>query len=54
MLSFLRLLYPAGAETTFNAMGAMLYRVLSDRAFYQQLVDKPALHADFSVVAAAA
>jgi cytochrome P450 len=34
ILSFLRLLYPAGAETTYHTMGALLYEVLRDPAVH--------------------
>jgi len=41
ILSFLRLLYPAGAETTFLAMSALFYEVLADRALYDRLMARP-------------
>jgi cytochrome P450 len=39
--SFLRLLYPAGAETTFLTMSALVQEVLSDRALYARLLAHP-------------
>lgn len=42
IFSFIRLLYPAGAETTYLAMGAMMGEVLADRALYEHLRDTPA------------
>lgn len=41
IFSFLRLLYPAGAETTFLVMGSLMLEVLSDRTLYQRLIDQP-------------
>jgi cytochrome P450 len=41
ILAFLRLLYPAGAGTTFLSMGALLYAVLSDRELYETLMAHP-------------
>jgi len=41
ILSFLRLLYPAGAETTFLTMSALILEVLSDRALYDRLLAHP-------------
>jgi cytochrome P450 len=41
ILSFLRLLYPAGAETTFLTMSALMREVLSDRALYERLLVRP-------------
>lgn len=41
--SFIRLLYPAGAETTYLTMGSMLLEVLSDQGLYERLRDNPAL-----------
>lgn len=40
--AFVRLLYPAGAETTFLAMGSMMLEILSDRALFDRLKAKPA------------
>jgi cytochrome P450 len=41
ILSFIRLLYPAGADTTFLAMGSMLRDVIADRALYRRLLAHP-------------
>ncbi|HLG88664.1 MAG TPA: cytochrome P450 [Alphaproteobacteria bacterium] len=41
ILSFLRLLYPAGAETTFLTMSALMQEVLSDRVLYDRLLARP-------------
>lgn len=41
ILSFLRLLYPAGAETTFLTMSALMLEVLSDRRLYDRLLAHP-------------
>jgi len=41
ILSFLRLLYPAGAETTFLTMSALMLEVLGDRALYDRLLAHP-------------
>ncbi len=41
IFAFLRLIYPAGAETTFLTMGSMMLEVLSDRALYQRLKEHP-------------
>ena len=41
ILSFLRLLYPAGAETTFLTMSALMLEVLSDRVLYDRLLAHP-------------
>ena len=34
IFSFLRLLFPAGADTTYRGLGSMLYGVLSDRSVF--------------------
>lgn len=39
--SFIRLLYPAGAETTYLLMGSMMLEVLRDPALKQRLLDNP-------------
>jgi cytochrome P450 len=41
ILSFLRLLYPAGAETTFLTMSALMLEVLGDRALCDRLLAHP-------------
>lgn len=41
IMSFLRLLYPAGAETTFLTMSALMLEVLGDRALYDRLLAHP-------------
>ncbi|HTJ65689.1 MAG TPA: cytochrome P450 [Alphaproteobacteria bacterium] len=41
ILSFLRLLYPAGAETTFLTMSALMREILTDRALYDRLIAHP-------------
>lgn len=41
IFSFLRLIYPAGAETTFLTMGSMMFEVLTDRALYDRLKAHP-------------
>ena len=41
IFAFLRLIYPAGAETTFLTMGSMMFEVLTDRALYQRLKANP-------------
>jgi len=41
ILSFLRLLYPAGAETTFLTMSALMREVLTDRVLYDRLMAHP-------------
>lgn len=41
IFSFIRLLYPAGAETTYLVMGAMMGEILADRVLYERLRDHP-------------
>ena len=41
VLSFLRLLYPAGTGTTFMTMSALILDVISDRAIYDRLMAHP-------------
>ncbi len=41
ILSFLRLLYPAGAETTFLTMSALIHEILTDRSLYDRLIAYP-------------
>ncbi len=41
ILSFLRLLYPAGTGTTFMTMAALMREVLSDRTIYDRLMAHP-------------
>lgn len=45
IFSFIRLLYPAGAETTYLTMGSMLWEVLSDPDIPQELANNPAKRA---------
>jgi len=42
IFAFVRLLYPAGAETTFLTMGSMMLEILSDRALFDRLKANPA------------
>lgn len=42
ILSFIRLLFPAGADTTYLALGSMMNAVLSDADLPQRLRDEPA------------
>lgn len=41
ILSVVRLLFPAGADTTYLAAGSMLNHILRDRTLYQHLLDHP-------------
>ena len=41
IFSFIRLLYPAGAETTYLTMGSMLAEILSDRDLHAELLADP-------------
>lgn len=41
ILTFVRMLYPAGAETTYLAISSMMCEVLSDRAAYERLLANP-------------
>jgi cytochrome P450 len=41
ILVFVRMLYPAGAETTFLAISSMMYEILADRALYERLLAQP-------------
>lgn len=41
ILSFIRLLFPAGADTTYLALGSMMNAVLSDAALTRQLLAEP-------------
>jgi cytochrome P450 len=41
ILSFLRLLYPAGTGTTFMTMSALILEVISDRTVYDRLLAHP-------------
>ncbi|HQR02901.1 MAG: cytochrome P450 [Proteobacteria bacterium] len=43
ILSFARLIFPAGADTTYLTMGSMLNAVLSDPGLYKTLVEQPEL-----------
>lgn len=42
ILSFVRLLFPAGADTTYLTLGSMFNAVLGDAALKQQLLEEPA------------
>jgi len=42
IFSFLRLLFPAGADTTYRGLGSMLYGVLSERAVFDAVREDPA------------
>jgi len=41
ILVFVRMLYPAGAETTFLAISSMMHAVLADRALHARLLANP-------------
>jgi len=41
IFSLIRLLFPAGADTTFLSIGSMMHAVLRDRALYRRLLDRP-------------
>ena len=41
ILSMVRLLFPAGADTTYLASGSMFYHILRDRELYRHLLDHP-------------
>lgn len=43
ILCFARLLFPAGSDTSYLAMGSMMNAVLSDPALRQRLIDQPEL-----------
>jgi cytochrome P450 len=43
VLAFVRLLFPAGADTTYLALGSMMNHVLADAALASQLAAEPAL-----------
>lgn len=43
IFSFVRLLFPAGADTTYLSMGSLFWAVLRDRELYSALCDQPAL-----------
>ena len=46
ILSFVKLLFPAGADTTYLTLGSMLNAVLGDAALHARLLREPALIAD--------
>jgi len=46
ILSFVKLLFPAGADTTYLAMGSMMNAVLGDEALRARLLREPARIAD--------
>ena len=46
ILSFVKLLFPAGADTTYLTMGSMMNAVLGDEALRTRLLREPALIAD--------
>jgi cytochrome P450 len=41
--AFVRLIFPAGADTTYLSLGSLLWAVLGDRRLYQQLLLQPGL-----------
>lgn len=41
LLDFIRHLYPAAGENTTNGFGLLLYRVLSDRAIHDRVLENP-------------
>jgi len=43
IFSFLRLLFPAGADTTYRALGSMLYAVLTDRSVWDAVKQDTAI-----------
>ena len=43
--AFVRLLYPAGAETTYLTMGSMIWAILREEDLYQTLLQQPELRA---------
>ncbi|MEE8303334.1 MAG: cytochrome P450 [Candidatus Tectomicrobia bacterium] len=43
IISHIRLLFPTGADTTYLALGNLLYTLLSERSRWQALIDKPEL-----------
>ena len=45
IFSFVRLIFPAGADTTYLSLGSLLWAVLRDDTLRQQLRAEPALHA---------
>ncbi|TFG93536.1 MAG: cytochrome P450, partial [Myxococcales bacterium] len=46
ILAFLRLLFPAGADTTDRGLGSMLFAVLTHREVFERAVAEPASIAD--------
>ena len=44
--SFIRLLYPAGAETSYLTMGSLIWEILSDRKIYDELMAHPDKRSD--------
>lgn len=43
ILAFIKLLYPAGADTTYLAIGSMMYEVLRAPGVARRLIDEPSL-----------
>lgn len=41
IFDYVRMFYPAGAETTYRTLGAMMSRVLSDPGLYERLIAYP-------------
>ncbi len=46
IFSFVRLIFPAGSDTTYLAMSTLLWCVLRDRDLYRTLCERPALRPD--------
>lgn len=46
ILSFVRLIFPAGADTTYLTMGSLMWAVLRDRDLYRTLCEQPERRAD--------
>ena len=46
IFSFVRLIFPAGSDTTYLAMGSLLWAVLRDRELYRTLCERPELRPD--------
>jgi cytochrome P450 len=46
IFSFIRLIFPAGSDTTYLAMGSLMWAVLRDRELYRRLCEAPDLRAE--------
>ncbi|MFN8625711.1 MAG: cytochrome P450 [Candidatus Binatia bacterium] len=46
IFSFIRLIFPAGSDTTYLAMGSLLWAVLRDRELYRTLCQRPEARPD--------